>query len=84
MEESGAATQGEAGNNTCVRDSAENQTNGAAGGVSSQASEPGPGRKPTEEPGARFNRLKLFDKVMQKSLEKLIEHARYTQPFGTF
>ncbi|XP_034454121.1 polyamine-modulated factor 1 [Hippoglossus hippoglossus] len=79
MEESGAATQGEAGNNTCVRDSAENQTNGAAGEVSSQVSEPGPGRKSTEEPGARYNRLKLFDKVMQKSLEKLIEHASFNR-----
>lgn len=31
---------------------------------------------PTEETEPRWSRLKLFEKVMQKSLEKFIEHAR--------
>lgn len=33
--------------------------------------------KTTEKTDARFNRFKLFDKVIQKSLEKYVEIARY-------
>lgn len=76
MEESeAAATQKEISDNLCVRGSAENKNNEATGEVSSKMSESA--RKPPEETEARFNRLKLFEKVMQKSLEKFIDHARY-------
>lgn len=74
MEESeAAAAQKELVDNMCVKDSAENQTNDATGEASSN---PGSVCKPPEEAEARYNRLKLFDKVMQKSLEKFIDHAR--------
>ncbi|XP_041847218.1 polyamine-modulated factor 1 [Melanotaenia boesemani] len=33
--------------------------------------------KPKEETTARYNRLKLFDKVMEKSLNKFLEHASF-------
>uniref|UniRef100_A0A8D3DPD2 Si:dkey-6i22.5 n=1 Tax=Scophthalmus maximus TaxID=52904 RepID=A0A8D3DPD2_SCOMX len=60
---------------TCA---SENRTSEAAGSVSSsQVSNPGP----SEESAARFNRLKLFDKVMQKSLDKFIDHARFSSVF---
>ena len=73
MEESEVATtQKEAVDNVCVKDAAEEQVNEATGDVSSQMSV----SKPSEEPKTRYNRLKLFDKVMQKSLEKFVEHAR--------
>lgn len=62
MEEGEAAAQKEGVDNKCV----EEQTNEDVGEVC----------KSSEEPEARYNRLKLFDKVMQKSLEKLIHHAR--------
>lgn len=32
--------------------------------------------KPSRQTDVRYNRLKLFDKVMQTSLNKYIEHAR--------
>lgn len=49
-----------------VKDSNEKQTNEVC---------PKTG-KTSEETGTRYNRLKLFDKVMQKSLEKFVELAR--------
>lgn len=77
MEESEVATtQKEAVDNICVKDSAEDQVNEATGDVSSQVSNSGSVSKPSEETKTRYNRLKLFDKVMQKSLEKFIDHAR--------
>lgn len=76
MEQSEVATQKETEGNVCVQDSTENQTNEATGEASSQVSNPGTVSKPPEETEARYNRLKLFNKVMQKSLEKVIEHAR--------
>ncbi|GLD67383.1 polyamine-modulated factor 1-like protein [Lates japonicus] len=74
MEESEVATQKETVVSTCVRDSAENQSNEATGEVSNPAA--AAACKPAKETGARFNRLKLLDKVMQKSLEKFIDIAR--------
>lgn len=71
MEEGDAGTQKEPVSNTSGGESSKKQPDEATGEVSARAS------KPPEESGARFNRLKLFDKVMQKSLEKFIEHARY-------
>lgn len=50
--------------------------NGAAGEVSSETSKQEKVVKPPEETTARYERMKLFDKAMQKSLNKFIEHAR--------
>lgn len=80
MEESEAATQKETANNASVRGSAENKTNEATGEISSQMSNPESARNPPEETEARYKRLKLFEKVMQKSLEKFIDHVRYRIP----
>lgn len=52
------------------------QTKEATGDVSSQEPKPGSEGKMSEESEARVNRFKLFEKVMQKSLEKFIELAR--------
>lgn len=82
MEESEVATQKETVASTCVRDSAENQSNEATGEVSNPAA--AAVCKPAEETGARFNRLKLLDKVMQKSLEKFIDIARYCDFFCVY
>ncbi|XP_044062052.1 polyamine-modulated factor 1 [Siniperca chuatsi] len=84
MEDREVATQKETVDNICVKDSTENQTNEATGEGSSQMSNPGSVCKPSEETGARYNRLKLFDKVMQKSLEKLIDHANFNRFASTF
>lgn len=72
MEESEITTQKETVDNVCGKD----RTNEATGEVSTQVSNPGSACNPTEEPETKYNRLKLFDKVMQKSLDKLIHHAR--------
>lgn len=76
MEESEA--QKEIADNICARGSAENTTNEATGDVFSHVSNCESARKPPEETEARYSRLKLFEKVMQKSLEKFVDHARYT------
>jgi len=76
MEEIEGSTRKETVDQLCVDASAANRMNEATGEVSSQMTIPGSGRKPLEEKEARFKRLKLFDKVMQKSLEKFIDHAR--------
>ncbi|XP_070693369.1 polyamine-modulated factor 1 [Pempheris klunzingeri] len=80
MEESEVATQKEAADNVCAKD----QTTAATGEVSTQMSNPGSVCKPSEEPETRYNRLKLFEKVMQKSLEKLIHHASFNRFASTF
>lgn len=80
MEESEAATQKETTDNASVKVSTEHKANEATGEVSSQMSNSEPARKPPDETEARYNRLKLFEKVMQKSLEKFIEHVRYRVP----
>lgn len=77
------AQQKEVVGEVCVKESAGNQTDEAAGEASSQAADPG-AVKPADEPGARFNRFKLFDKVMQKSLEKLIDCASFNRFAHTF
>ncbi|GAA6225357.1 polyamine-modulated factor 1-like [Lates japonicus] len=82
MEESEVATQKETVVSTCVRDSAENQSNEATGEVSNPAA--AAACKPAKETGARFNRLKLLDKVMQKSLEKFIDIASFNRFASTF
>lgn len=46
-------------------------------GVSSQEVKSKSADKTSEKTDARFNRFKLFDKVIQKSLEKYVEIARY-------
>lgn len=76
MEPSDVATQNETVDNKrlCVKD--DEQIIEATGDVSSQGAQPVSVCKMSEETDARYNRLKLFDKVMQKSLEKFIELAR--------
>lgn len=58
------------------KDAEHQQANEATGEVSSQEPKPGSECKMAEEIEARVNRFKLFEKVMQKSLEKFIELAR--------
>lgn len=53
------------------KDCEHQQAKEATGAASSQEPKPG-----SEESEARVNRFKLFEKVMQKSLEKFIELAR--------
>lgn len=62
--------------NVSDRDAEHQQANEATGDVSSQEPKPGSECKMSEEIEARVNRFKLFEKVMQKSLEKFIEFAR--------
>uniref|UniRef100_A0A8C8DSE5 Si:dkey-6i22.5 n=1 Tax=Oryzias sinensis TaxID=183150 RepID=A0A8C8DSE5_9TELE len=50
-------------------------TNAAPGEASSQSSNTEGADKPAEETNIQYNRLKLFDKVMQKSLKKFVEIA---------
>lgn len=45
--------------------------------VSSREAKAKSADKTSEKTDARFNRFKLFDKVIQKSLEKYVELARY-------
>nr|XP_046262015.1 polyamine-modulated factor 1 [Scatophagus argus] len=86
MEQSEMSTQNEKADNitSCVKDPTENQTNEAACEVPSQLPNAGPVCKPSEETEARHNRLKLFDKVMQKSLEKFIDLASFNRFASTF
>ncbi|AWP12057.1 putative polyamine-modulated factor 1-like [Scophthalmus maximus] len=78
MEEGKGVTDKQTVHDTCA---SENRTSEAAGSVSSsQVSNPGP----SEESAARFNRLKLFDKVMQKSLDKFIDHASFNRFSSVF
>ncbi len=77
MAQNEVATQKDNVDNAAVKDVAENQTNEATGEVSSEVPDPGTVCKPPEEAEARYNRLKLFNKVMHKSLEKFVDHARY-------
>ncbi|XP_044218957.1 polyamine-modulated factor 1 [Thunnus albacares] len=80
MEESEAATQKKTVDDVCAKDPAEKQTGEATGDVSSQTSEPAAGC----EPEARWSRLKLFDKVVQKSLDKFIGQASFNTFAKTF
>lgn len=75
MEESVAATQKEPTNDqkSRLKSSDEKQQNEEVG---SHEPKPESVGKTSEETEARYNRLKLFDKVMQKSLEKFVELAR--------
>lgn len=73
MEESGISTTKETGNYVGHSDSSENPTTEEA---SAQMSSSGSECKPSDETDVKFNRLKLFDKVMQKSLERFIQHVR--------
>ncbi|KAM4732729.1 polyamine-modulated factor 1 [Anableps anableps] len=76
MEEHGASGQNE--EEQKESDSTEKQTDAAAAeDASSEVSKAEAGSKAAEETAARYNRLKLFDKVIQKSLNKFIEHASF-------
>ncbi|XP_029960646.1 polyamine-modulated factor 1 [Salarias fasciatus] len=75
MEESKDTTQNEAANNVSSKESTQNQSTDASGEVSSQMS----AGKPSEKTEPRFNRLKLFDKVIQKSMNKFIEHISFNR-----
>lgn len=76
MEPSDVATQDETVDKKTLRVKDDEQIVEATGDVSSQGAQPESVCKMSEETDARYNRLKLFDKVMQKSLEKFIELAR--------
>ncbi|KAI4819365.1 hypothetical protein KUCAC02_004616 [Chaenocephalus aceratus] len=62
----------------------ETRNNEAKGNLSSNLSETESVDKLPDEPEARYNRLKLFDKVIQKSLEKFIEQASFNRFASTF
>lgn len=76
MEESVAATQKEPTNDqkSRLKSSDDKQQNDEK--VCSHEPNSESVGKTSEETEARYNRLKLFDKVMQKSLEKFVELAR--------
>ncbi|XP_029368836.1 polyamine-modulated factor 1 [Echeneis naucrates] len=78
MEEGPAATQTETTGNADSGVSAESQPNEATGKVCSQTN-PELDCNPPKEAAARINRMKLFDKVIQKSLEKFINHASFNR-----
>lgn len=73
MEETEVAAQETAGG---PPDPAECQTGESTRAGSSLASNPGSECKMAEKKEPRCSRLKLFDKVMQKSMEKFIELTR--------
>lgn len=75
MEDSVAATQKEPTNDqkSRLKSSDEKQQKEEVG---SHEPKPESVGKTSEETEARYKRLKLFDKVMQKSLEKFVELAR--------
>ncbi|XP_053179191.1 polyamine-modulated factor 1 [Scomber japonicus] len=77
MEQTEAETQKNTVDNV---NPAEKQTGKATGEASSQMSEAGA----ICEPEARWSRLKLFDKVMQKSLDKFIGQASFNTFARTF
>nr|XP_020501518.1 polyamine-modulated factor 1-like [Labrus bergylta] len=81
MEESEAAAKTETVDSKDVKDSSETLTNDATGEVSSKS---GSVCKTSEETEAKYMRLKLFDKVMQKSLERFIQHASFNRFASTF
>ncbi|KAM6923440.1 polyamine-modulated factor 1 [Xenentodon cancila] len=76
MEESSAPTQKETKEKN-EDGSTGKRPSGAAEEASSETSNQEKVAKPSEETTARYNRMKLFDKVMQKSLDKFIEHASF-------
>ncbi|XP_008281853.1 polyamine-modulated factor 1 [Stegastes partitus] len=80
MEEGKEATQ--AAPSVCGDECTEKKTNEATGEVSSQNS--GAPSKPTEETEARYSRLKLFNKVMQESLNKFVEYASFNRFASAF
>ncbi|XP_068444186.1 polyamine-modulated factor 1 [Clinocottus analis] len=84
MEESEEATQKETEDQRCVKTAAVNRMKEDTGEVSSQMATDGSVSKPPEVTEARYKRLKLFDKVMQKSLEKFIDLASFNRFATTF
>ncbi|KAK2849084.1 hypothetical protein Q5P01_008918 [Channa striata] len=79
MEESEVVTQKTTVNDKSGEGATENRSDEATGEVSSQMSNPESARKTPEETEARYERLRLFEKVMQKSLEKFTEHASFNR-----
>ncbi|CAN9515010.1 unnamed protein product [Ophioblennius macclurei] len=75
MEESKETSRNETANNVSSEDSNQNQASDASGEVSSEVN----AVKPAEKTEPRFERLKLFDKVIQKSLNKFIEHISFNR-----
>ncbi|KAM8910143.1 polyamine-modulated factor 1 [Spinachia spinachia] len=82
MEECEAATPKKTLDHEGSQKLAVNRNNEATGEASSQISVSV--CKRPEETEARFKRRKLFDKVMQKSLEKFIDHASFNRFASTF
>ncbi|XP_030001484.1 polyamine-modulated factor 1 [Sphaeramia orbicularis] len=81
MEDSEAVQRNE---NTENETPAKKQRNETTGEEPSQGPNPGAESKNTEETEPRWSRLKLFEKVMQKSLEKVIEHASFNRFASSF
>ncbi|CAJ1058430.1 polyamine-modulated factor 1 [Xyrichtys novacula] len=79
MEESEVATSKATVDNDGIKESSENQMKDATEEVSSQMSSSGSECKPSEKTEVKHNRLKLFDKVMQKSLERFIQHVSFNR-----
>ncbi|XP_076015603.1 polyamine-modulated factor 1 [Genypterus blacodes] len=84
MEQSGVTTTKDGTDNMSSKEPSEEQSGETTGEVSSQMSNPKAVRKPSEEGEARWSRLKLFNKVMQKSLEKFMDHVSFNRFASTF
>lgn len=77
MAENGAVTNKEGTDDVCTTENVEDQTNEATGEVLSQCLGPSnPSNRSSKGAYSRGNRLKLFNKMMEKSLEKLIGDVR--------
>ncbi|KAM3612519.1 uncharacterized protein V6R79_009574 [Siganus canaliculatus] len=81
MEQSEVPTEKETIDNKM---SSENQANEVTDQVVSQVSNPGADCKSSEDTESRYDRLKLFDKVMQKTLDKFVDLASFNRFASTF
>ncbi|XP_068181321.1 polyamine-modulated factor 1 isoform X2 [Antennarius striatus] len=68
----------------CVKDSVGNQSNEGKGECPSDGPNPGSVCNTSGETEARYSRLKIFNKVMQKSLDKFIDLASFNRFASTF
>ncbi|XP_034036927.1 polyamine-modulated factor 1 [Thalassophryne amazonica] len=71
----------EAPDGTCDKESTQSVVSDAAGDLCSSG---GAGNKPCEENEVRWSRIKLFEKAIQKSLDKFIGYASFNRFASTF
>ncbi|XP_028314511.1 polyamine-modulated factor 1 [Gouania willdenowi] len=68
----------------CDKERAEGNNNRAETEALSRDTKSGSAVTPVEDSEPRYNRMKLFDKVMQKSIAKFMEHASFNRFASTF